>query len=130
MGQRNQKQWKTAKQAATTILQDRAGSRVNFTICYSDLCTAIDQDCGIRFEPHEPALGVFLGEISTSEYRAGRGMLTAIVVHKSGDHKPGAGFYDCADALGLDVSDIDRLWVDQLNFVHDYWRKQNGSRVP
>ena len=33
-----------------------------------------------------------LGEIGTEENAAKRGILTVIVVHKSGDMEPGAGF--------------------------------------
>lgn len=119
-----QAQWLAARDEATRILQRRAAARVDFCIAYSDLCSEIDRATGVRFEPQEPLFGTLLGEISTAEYRAGRGMLTAIVVHKTGDRKPGAGFYECAEALGLDTSDIDRLWVDQLNYVNTYWRKQ------
>ena len=34
-----------------------------------------------------------LGEISSAEDAAGRGMLTVVVVHKAGDMQPGPGFF-------------------------------------
>ena len=34
-----------------------------------------------------------LGDISSAEDDAGRGLLTVVVVHKSGDMKPGPGFF-------------------------------------
>src|SRR5690606_41343624 len=98
--------------------------RVDFCVSLSGMTYALHRSSGERVEPQRPVVGTVLGENSTAEYRAGRGMLTAIVVHKSGDRKPGAGFYECAEALGLDTSDIDRLWVDQLNYVNTYGRKQ------
>ncbi len=54
-------------------------------------------------------------------------MLTAIVVHKDAEQKPGSGFVACASALGLDVSDPDRLWNEQLTFVHNYWMRSASA---
>lgn len=45
-------------------------------------------------------------------------MLAVLVVHKTGDQRPGRGFYECACGLGLETSDEDRLWVEQFNKVH------------
>jgi hypothetical protein len=46
-----------------------------------------------------------LGEISL-EGAAGRGMLSVIVVHKDGDMQPGPGFFELAEELDRDTSDI------------------------
>ena len=67
----------------------------------------------------------FLGEISEEEDRAGRTMLTAIVVHKSGDMFPGPGFFELAEKLGRDVSDELKCWVNEFNRVHDYYANRN-----
>lgn len=48
-------------------------------------------------------------------------MLTAVVVHKAGDYKPGPGFFSLAHGLDLDASDTNRLWIEQINKVHDFW---------
>jgi len=109
--------WESAKSEAKGILRDRA-SGPDFLISYSDLCSLIQT---IDFEPHDPVFWQFLGDISTDEYRQGRGMLTAIVVHKVGEHRPGSGFQECAASLGLDTSDPDRIWTEQLNFVLAHW---------
>jgi hypothetical protein len=57
-------------------------------------------------------------------------MLTAVVVHKAGDYKPGLGFFDLARGLGLDVVDTDRLWIEQLTKTHDYWSSTTPSEPP
>ena len=62
-----------------------------------------------------------LGEISGEENAAERGMLSVIVVHKSGDKQPGPGFFEFAEELGRDTSDILKCWVDELKKVYAYW---------
>lgn len=65
---------------------------------------------GVNLEgPHDPRLRPFLGEISSEEAHAGRGMLTALVVHKHGDYQPGPGFFELARSLGHDTSDVEKF---------------------
>ena len=77
----------------------------------------------IRLEAHDPRLFALLGEISTNEDAEGRGMLTVIVVHKDGDMQPGPGFFELANSLGRDTSDIMKCWVDEFKKVHAYWAR-------
>jgi len=65
----------------------------------------------IRIEPHDARFFHLLGEISTDESIAGRGMLTALVVHKSSDYQPRPGFFELARELGHDVADIGKFWI-------------------
>jgi hypothetical protein len=58
-----------------------------------------------------------LGEISQESDAQGRGMVTVLVVHKTGDMRPGPGFIDLAKKLDRDVSDIDRCWVEEFKRV-------------
>jgi hypothetical protein len=48
-------------------------------------------------------------------------MLSVIVVHKSGDMQPGHGFFELAESLGRDTSDILACWIAELKRVHAYW---------
>jgi molybdopterin synthase catalytic subunit len=75
----------------------------------------------IDLEPNSYALAAMLGEISSEEDAAGRGMLSVIVVHKIGDMQPGPGFFDLAGELGRDTSDILKCWVEELKKVHRVW---------
>lgn len=111
--------WAQAKEEAKVILAGVA--RARGVIAYSDLTVQIG---AISFLSSDQRFFFLLREISADEYRAGRGMLTAVVVHKSGDFKPGPGFFDLAQSLGLNVSDSDRLWIEQLTTAHDYWSAQ------
>ncbi len=52
-----------------------------------------------------------LGEIAEEEDAAGRGLLTVLVVHKSGNMEPSVGFYELAEKLGRNTSDRMKLWV-------------------
>ncbi|MGH6787880.1 MAG: hypothetical protein ACREBO_13705 [Novosphingobium sp.] len=78
---------------------------------YTDLC---DEIAAIRFDPHDSRLPHFLGQISTEEDAAGRGMLTAVVVHKH-DGQPGPGFFVLAKSLGRAVADQERTWIEELS---------------
>ena len=87
-------------------------------IPYSDL---VEQITSIRLEAHDPLLFHLLGEVTSEEDAAGRGMLTVVVVHKAGDMRPGPGFFELAKDLGRDTSDILECWVKELHHVHGYW---------
>ncbi|MFN3394684.1 MAG: hypothetical protein ACK424_09015, partial [Candidatus Thermochlorobacter sp.] len=67
------------------------------------------------------ALAAMLGEISAEEDKAGHGMISVIVVHKSGDKQAGPGFFELAKELGRDTSDVLACWVAERNKVYAYW---------
>jgi hypothetical protein len=110
--------WAAAKDEARDIMIDRA--RVRGMIPYSDLVARIQS---IDMGAHDPRLFHFLGELSAEEDALGRGMLTVLVVHKSGDMQPGPGFFELAKSLGRDTSDLLRCWIDELHRVHTVWSK-------
>jgi hypothetical protein len=109
-------EWATGMAEMTEILSQRARSRGMIT--YSDLSRELRN---ILIAHHDPAMGFMLGQISTHESQNGRGMLSVIVVHKYGDMEPGNGFYECAESLGLDVSNRMAFWIGELHKVHAYW---------
>lgn len=111
-----QPDWDSAKEEARQIMIARA--KVRGMIPYSDL---VRQISSISLEAHDSRLFHFLGEIASEEDAAGRGMLTVLVVHKTGDMQPGPGFFELAQQLGRDTSDILKCWVDELHRVHKYW---------
>jgi len=111
--------WVRAKEEAKAVLAGVARARQ--VIAYSDLAARINP---ISFLPTDQRLFFLLREISAEEHRAGRGMLTAVVVHKMGDYKPGPGFFDLARDLGLNAADTDGLWIEQLTKSHNYWSSQ------
>ena len=108
--------WDAAKAEMVTILAARA--KLRGMIPYGDLVGRVKT---ITLAPESTALAVMLGEISQAEDAAGRGMLTVIVVHKTGDMQPGPGFFDLAKHLGRDTSDIVKCWIEELKKVHAYW---------
>lgn len=114
--------WARAREEARVALMHVAHARQ--VIAYSDL---VPQIKSISFLATDQRFFFLLREISAEEYRAARGMLTAVVVHKAGDYMPGPGFFDPARGLGLNVADTDRLWIEQINRVHDYWSAQQLS---
>lgn len=114
-------QWDAAKQQAKDILVQVAKRKGR--MAYSEL---VAQITALRLEPHDSRLFHLLGEISSEEDQVGRGMLTAIVVHKSGDMQPGPGFFELARSLGRNTKDPLACWVAEFNKVHDYWANKHG----
>jgi len=86
----NDNAWEKARAEGKAVLAECA--RARHLISYSDF---IMQIRAIPFtNAHDPRLAYFLEEISVEEAHAGRGMLTALVVYKHGEHKPGPGFFE------------------------------------
>ncbi len=109
--------WNAAKGEATQLLSDYAHRRQ--MIPYSEFVSKIHS---IKIDYHDPRLFHFLGEISKDEYQAGRGMLTALVVHKHGDMQPGPGFFELARELGQDTPDIVKFWIEEVKRVFAAWK--------
>ena len=101
--------WDQAREQARGAMVKRASRGATMT--YTDLCKEIS---AILFDPHDQLLAHLLGQISTEEDAAGRGMLTAVVVHKH-DGWPGAGFFDLARSLGRKVTDEEEMWIAEIN---------------
>lgn len=119
-----QSDWDAAKQEARAVMIQRAKRRR--TISYSELVSQIHS---ISLDPHDVRLDHFLGEISSDEESQGHGMLTVLVVHKSGDLEPGKGFYELARSLGRDVSDREKCWSEELHRVYEAWSDQPVSFI-
>ena len=80
---------------------------------------------GIRTTGHHMSreTGAILDEISTDEVRAGRPMLSAVVVRTTG--KPGPGFFRLAAKLGrAPGSDADmEFWKREQDAVYEAWKR-------
>lgn len=115
--------WDAAKRQATDVLVEVARRRGR--IAYSELVAQITV---LRLAANDPRLFRLLGEISSEEDAAGRGMLTAIVVHKSGDMQPGPGFFELAKSRGRSTKDLLMCWIEEFNKVHDYWANKRDDK--
>jgi hypothetical protein len=114
--------WEAAKAEGKAALAECA--RAKRIISYTDFMHHI---CSISFEtPYDSRLPQLLAEISTEEAKAGRGMMTALVVRKNGDQRPGGGFFELAKRLGFDISDREKFWLEQLNKVFGSWQKDEN----
>ncbi len=63
-----------------------------------------------------------LGDVSRAEDKAGRGMLTVLVVHKGHDLLPGNDFFNLARQLGYTFKDKVELWDKMFKKVCAAWR--------
>lgn len=80
-----------------------ACTKMRGVIPYSLLAAKI---ISIRLDAHYVRFFLLLGGIPLADDAAGRGMLSVIVVLKSGDMRSGPGFFELASELGRDTSDI------------------------
>ncbi|NQT06919.1 MAG: hypothetical protein HQ575_05195 [Candidatus Omnitrophica bacterium] len=116
------KSWECTKEEMRIAIIEQA-KRENM-ITYSELLKKVKSlKLNIEEIDHRSIMAEMLGEISLAEDKAGRGMLSALVVHKTGDREPGQGFFDYAEVLGRDVSDKTKCWVREVSRVYDYWSK-------
>lgn len=110
----SEEDWNTAKEEMMQILVGRA--KLKDTISYSELVAQVQT---IHLAPDSHALAAMLGEISSAENAAGRGMLSVLVVHKDGDMQPGPGFFDLAKSLGRNTGRVPlKFWIEELNRVY------------
>ena len=111
--------WEKAKAEGRAALAECA--REKRMISYTEF---MHQISSISFTtPYDSRLPQLLAEISTDEAKAGRGMMTALIVRKNGDQRPGRGFFELAERVGYDVSDPEKFWLDQVNKVFASWQK-------
>lgn len=104
------KRWNKAKEFLRKLLWETAARQGQIT--YGEAADAISQI--IAFHPHDTVFHHMLGQISIEEDRAGRGMLSALVVYKDGDGFPGPGFFKLAGELGRSTTDPVRFWVEEV----------------
>ncbi len=99
-------------------------ARLQDLISYDDLNKQLNLGLDFTLPPDRNLIGHRLDEISEYEVRAGRHMLSAVVVHKEGEGfgDPGEGFYECARELGVyNGRDDLGFWAKEVKWLHDYW---------
>jgi hypothetical protein len=97
------------------------------TITYGRLGEAIPDQA--HFKPARyRGIGKVLGQISTSEHRQKRPMLSALVV-QAGTLRAGDGFPILGRSLGDEVQPCAELtfWREQVEVVIGYWSSPNAS---
>lgn len=109
-------QWLAARDELRRLLIGVAKSKS--VIAYSEVVGRLS---AINFEPDDHRFHRMLDALSTAEDEAGRGLMTVLVVHKSGDYRPGPGFFELASQRGRDVTDLDKTWLTELRSVWAYW---------
>jgi hypothetical protein len=111
--------WTSAKETAKHyIVRNLRNPNVVFTT-YGDLVDELRPviDFG---SPRNAVFHCLLGQISDDEEENGRGLLSALVVHKD-DLKPGTGFYEGAAAWGRDMTDRESCWAAEVSKLQKQW---------
>jgi hypothetical protein len=110
----DQQKWEEAKGIITQHLQQRALSNEPL-ISYSDALTLVWHLIDFN-DAHDTRFHHMLGQISEEEEAAGRGLLTALVVHKE-DFVPGNGWWDLAKQHGRDIRDREKCWIKEIELI-------------
>lgn len=114
--------WERTKEEMKVAIIEQA--KREGMVSYSELLRNVKSlKLNIEEIDHRSIMAEMLGEISLAEDKAGRGMLSVLVVHKTGDKEPGQGFFDYAEILGRDISDKKSCWIREVNRVYSYWSK-------
>jgi hypothetical protein len=116
-------QWAAAKSEIRAVLVVKAMERA--MIPYSDL---VAQVRAVHFKAFDVRLFSILGQISSEEHAQGRPLLSVLVVHKTGDMQPGDGFFELAESLGRDTSNLLKAWIVEVQKVHQYWNGPGQAR--
>jgi hypothetical protein len=111
--------WEVAKREAREAMIAAARSPKG-TMTYDELTRLIT---AVHFEPNSLALRELAGDISFEEDMAGRGMLSAVVVHQGADELPSQHFFTLAKGLGRDTTDQERFWMSELTTVRNVWKR-------
>ena len=112
--------WVRAREQCREALIETAKARDLIT--YGDLTRKIT---AIRFDPHAYSFHGMLYQISVEEDRAGRGLLSAIVIHAPdasvAANRPGVGYWSCAKDCGRNISDREKSWTEEVGKVFADW---------
>lgn len=109
----NRDRWDKAKAEAWTILE-RIAKTKGKPIFYGELNRKIS---AISFQPDGHDFHNMLGQLSEESDQDGKGLISALVVHKEDEH-PGNGFFTLAKELGRDVSDREKCWIAEVDHVY------------
>jgi hypothetical protein len=111
--------WEKMKTDTLAVLSQVARSRGLIT--YSEFARRIGGALDVQNRDEAVVLGQLLTEVSLQQHKRGRGILSAVVIQKTGDQEPGPGFFTLAQALGKKYSDRTVFWVEECKKVHHYW---------
>lgn len=88
---------------------------------YSDVAPLVNLD--MSQPPDREEIGRLLGEISESEHRQDRPLLSAVIISREGN-RPGDGFFTLARSLRLHPGGDDTAyWIAEVQRVWDYWKR-------
>jgi hypothetical protein len=105
--------WDKAKKETQTVLEKTAKAKSR-PIFYGELSRNI---FAINFQPDGHDFHGLLGQLSEESDQEGKGLISALVVHKE-DERPGNGFFTLAQELGRDISDKEKCWIAELARVY------------
>jgi len=102
------------------------------TISYSTLNEQCELGYDFSLDYHRKMIGEDLGELSEYEHKAGRPLLSALVVHKGSNYE-GDGFYRLCENLGF--GDAESLKRNRKTFdaerkqeCYDFWSDEENYK--
>ena len=119
----DQDQWDRAKDEARSFLIELAASRLVAT--YTLVTKQIET---IRFTAQDHRYHNMLGQISISEHKGGKGMLSGLVV-TARDRMPGDGFFRVARMLGFQFDSKEAFWKSEMGKVTNYYSRHFPRQI-
>jgi hypothetical protein len=114
--------WEAAKREARQAMIAAARSAKG-TMTYEELTRLIT---AVHFEPNSLPLRELTDDIAFEEDTAGRGMLSAVVVHQDADGLPSQHFFTLAKGLGRNT-DQEGFWMSELATVRNVWKRAEAD---
>lgn len=74
----------------------------------------------VNFNAFDVRLFSIPGQRSTDEHEQGRPLLSVLVVHKTKDMQPGDGFFELAESLRRNNSNLLEAWIAEVQKVYQY----------
>ena len=94
-----------------------AAARERRTMTYTELAESLHT---VYLHPHSYLFAHLMREVCREEEAKGHGMLCALVVSKQ-TGMPGGGYFRLAALRGLDPSDLDAMWRQDLESLFSIW---------
>ncbi len=103
-------------------------ARLRRPITYKTLSVALAPRSPVKLQPPYSPLYGWLGNVSSFEFRAGRPLLSALVIGQDLE-RPGKGFFKFAQGLGLVVENEDAFWQGQLHALFAAWPSTESTLI-
>ena len=107
-------------------------ARNKSSLSYSQLNEQLMLGLNFKNSYHRELIGDFLGDISMHEYKKGRPLLSAMVIHKSNNRIQGNGFYKlCSEIYGIyweELKSDKGFEIERIKECYSFWKDNDNYK--